>query len=52
MNKSERIYIRLTPELKEQLQKAAEEEHRTVSNYVEYLIKREIKMSTAQDHQG
>ena len=37
--KTERIYIRLTPELKGQLQKAAAEENRTVTNYIENLIK-------------
>lgn len=37
--KTERIYIRLTPELKEQLQRAAAEENRTVTNYIENLIK-------------
>lgn len=42
MNKSERIYIRLTPELKEQLKKAAEAEHRAVSNYIQCLIKRSL----------
>lgn len=38
MTKSDRIYIRLTPELKQQLQAAAECENRTVSNYIEHLI--------------
>lgn len=37
--KTERIYIRLTPELKEQLQRAAAEENRTVTNYIENLVK-------------
>lgn len=45
MNKSERIYIRLTPDLKQKLQKAAEADHRTVSNYIEYLIKRSLDES-------
>ena len=44
--KSERIYIRLTPELKDQLQRAAESEHRTVSNYIEYLVKQELQKHT------
>lgn len=39
MAKTERIEIRLTPELKEQLQAAAEAENRTITNYVENLIK-------------
>lgn len=38
-NKSERLQIRITPELKEQLQRLAEADGRTVSNYVEQLIK-------------
>ena len=42
MSKSERIYIRITPEFKEQLQKAAESENRTVTNYIEHLIKQAI----------
>lgn len=43
MNKTERIYIRLTAELKEQLQQAAAAENRTVSNFVENLIKNAMK---------
>ena len=43
MNKTERIYIRLTPELKEQLQQAAAAENRTVTNYIENLIKNAMK---------
>jgi uncharacterized protein (DUF1778 family) len=39
MAKTERLEIRLTPELKEQLQAAAEAENRTITNYVENLIK-------------
>ena len=42
MSKSERIYIRITQEFKEQLQKAAELENRTVTNYIEHLIKQAI----------
>lgn len=45
MNKSERIYIRISQELKQQLQKAAEAEHRTVSNYIEYLIQKSLDES-------
>lgn len=40
--KTERIYIRLTPELKEQLQSAAAAENRTVTNYIENLIKQAL----------
>ena len=43
MPKTERIDIRITPELKQQLQKLAEAENRTVSNYIENLIIRELK---------
>lgn len=39
MAKTERLEIRLTPELKERLQAAAEAENRTITNYVENLIK-------------
>lgn len=43
MSKTERLYIRLTPELKEQLQAAAEAEGRSISNYVERLIKQALQ---------
>lgn len=43
MNKTDRIYIRVSPELKEQLQRAAEQENRSVTNYVENLIKQALK---------
>lgn len=43
MAKTERLEIRLTPELKEQLQAAAEAENRTISNYVENLIKQALE---------
>lgn len=39
MNKTETIRLRITPELKKQLQKLAEFENRTMSNYIENLIK-------------
>lgn len=42
MAKTERLQIRITPEMKEQLQELAEAESRTVSNYIENLIKREL----------
>ena len=38
MIKTERLNIRISPELKEQLQALADAEGRTVSNYVERLI--------------
>ena len=43
MNKTERLQIRITPELKEQLQQLAEADGRTVSNYVELLIKKAVE---------
>jgi predicted transcriptional regulator len=43
MAKTDRIQIRISPDLKEQLQKLAEAENRTVSNYIENLIIRELK---------
>ena len=43
MAKTERLQIRISPELKQQLQRLAEAEGRTVSNYVEQLIKRELE---------
>lgn len=39
MIKSERLQIRISPELKEQLQRLADADGRTVSNYIEQLIK-------------
>lgn len=42
MTKTDRIQIRISPELKEKLQKLAEAENRTVSNYIENLIIREL----------
>lgn len=38
MTKTERLNIRISPELKEQLQALADAENRTLSNYVEQLI--------------
>lgn len=43
MAKTERIELRITPELKEQIQKAALSENRTVTNYVENLIKQALR---------
>lgn len=42
MTKTDRIQIRISPELKAKLQKLAEAENRTVSNYIENLIIREL----------
>nr|DAE23804.1 MAG TPA: hypothetical protein [Siphoviridae sp. ct9lR64] len=40
--KTERLEIRLTPELKDQLNDAATSENRSVSNYVEDALKRAV----------
>ena len=42
MTKTEVVRLRMTPELKERLQQLAEAENRTVSNYIENLIIREL----------
>lgn len=42
MTKTDRIQIRISPDLKEKLQKLAEAENRTVSNYIENLIIKEL----------
>lgn len=41
--KSERIYIRVTPELKERLRQAAEKENRDISNFVETVLKQALE---------
>lgn len=46
MAKDERLQIRITPELKAQLRKLADADGRTVSNYVEKLIKDAIEKRT------
>ena len=43
MAKTERLFIRIEPELKEKLQKAAEKENRTLSNYVENVLINSLK---------
>ena len=42
MAKTERLQIRITPELKAQLQAKADAENRTISNYIENLIRQEL----------
>ena len=42
MNKTDRLQIRITPELKEKLQALADAENRSISNYIENLIKIEL----------
>lgn len=40
--KTEHLQIRIDAETKEQLKAAANKENRTVSNYIEMLIKKEL----------
>lgn len=42
MKKTDNIYIRVTPELKQQLQKAAQADNRTLSSYIENILKRSL----------
>lgn len=41
--KSEVLRLRITPELKEKVQAQAEAENRTLTNWLETLIKRELE---------
>ena len=43
MAKTERLFIRITHELKTKLQEQAEKEHRNLSNYVESILIKEIE---------
>ena len=43
MAKTERVNLRLTPEMKEKLQKAADAENRTLTNYIENIIIKVLK---------
>ena len=42
MTKTDRIYIRVTPEMKEALQELAAADGRSLNNYLEMLLLREI----------
>lgn len=44
--KTERVNLRLTSEMKEQLQRAADKEHRTLTNFVESLVIKELEQMT------
>ena len=46
MAKTERLQIRITPEMKERLQELAAAENRSMSNYVEMLVQQAIKESS------
>ena len=43
MTKTDRLHIRISPDLKAKLQALADAENRSISNYVENLIKKEIE---------
>lgn len=43
MAKTERVNLRLTPEMKEKLQKAADAENRTLTNFIENIIIKALK---------
>lgn len=43
MAKTERVNLRLTPEMKDKLQKAANAENRTLTNYIENIIIKALK---------
>lgn len=44
--KTERLQVRVTPELKTKLQKLADEDGRKISNYIRLLIEKELKEGT------
>ena len=43
MAQTERVNLRLTPEMKDKLQKAADAENRTLTNYIENIIIKVLK---------
>ncbi|MBO7251807.1 MAG: ribbon-helix-helix protein, CopG family [Oscillospiraceae bacterium] len=48
MVKTERLQVRISPELKAKLQEIADADGRTVSNYIEQLIKQAIETPKAK----
>lgn len=42
MIKTERVQLRLTPEVKESLRAVAEAEGRSITNYIEWLIRQDL----------
>ena len=48
MSKTDRLNIRISPELKEQLQALADAENRTLSNYIEQLIINAVNAKEAE----
>ena len=49
MAKTERIDIRISPELKEKLQAAADAENRSVSNYIVNLIQKDLSTNKRKE---
>lgn len=47
-NKTVRLNIRLTEDLKNEIQKRAKEENRTMSNYIENLVKSDLEKHESQ----
>lgn len=43
MAKTERLFLRITPELKARLQELADKENRNLSNYIETILIKEIE---------
>lgn len=43
MTKTERVCIRISKELKEEIEKRADEENRTISGCIENILKRNIE---------
>lgn len=43
MAKTERLQLRVSSEMKEQLEKLAAADNRSVTNYIEQLVRREIE---------
>jgi len=46
MAKTDRLYIRIETELKEKLQQLADNENRTLSNYIESILINEVEKRT------
>ena len=43
MAKTERIQLRISAETRQQLQQLADAENRSITNYIEWLVKREYE---------
>lgn len=43
MAKTDRIYIRVSPDMKEKLEALAKADHRTVSGFIELILIKEIE---------